>query len=132
MIGKKPLITILRSANFTPRIEQYADYTRLSYEKMLLPKIDSKLKDMTKTIETDGKIYATINSLEGDRFQDTLSQKLNHICDIIDNGYLARSFQEETSKPSNASQSQTATTDIPPQDISKEDKPSTEGDKPES
>ena len=93
MIGTKdPFVQIMRTTNFSSRVEDYADKVRVSYDKMVLPKIGSRLEELTNTVESQIKVNSTIKSI-----YENLSNKLKQLCDLLDSKYSSRGFNEENS-----------------------------------
>lgn len=98
MIGTKdPFVQIMRTTNFSSRVEDYADKVRVSYDKMVLPKIGSRLEELTNTVESQIKVNSTIKSLDDNKIYENLSNKLKQLCDLLDSKYSSRGFNEENS-----------------------------------
>lgn len=99
MIGKNdPFVQVMRTTNFSSHVEDYADKVRASYDKMTLLVIESRLKELTNTVESQIKINSTIKSLDNSKIYDSLSNKIKELCDSLDNKYTSRKFNEETSQ----------------------------------
>lgn len=97
MIGKKdPFIQILRTTNFSSHVEEYADGVHASYDKMTLPKIGSRLDELTKNVDSQIKINNTVKSLNDNKIHEKLSNKLKELCDLLDEKYSSRVFKEES------------------------------------